>query len=140
MGKSKKCNKKGGKNARRAKRNTIANDRNLEFAGPGQAYCKIVKKLGGRHIDGLILGENSRTIRCVIRGKHRKRLWMNEGDIVLVALRDFEEGKCDIELKYTDDEVRRLRNLKELNDQPSIGNFDDATNAYEDNGFVFDTI
>ena len=139
MAKSKKCNKKGGKNSRRAKRNTIP-DRNLEFAGPGQAYCKIQKKNGGRHMTGLILGENSRTITCVIRGKLKKRVWMNEGDIVLVALRDFEEAKCDIELKYTDDEVRRLRNLKELNDQPSIGNFDDATNAYEDNGFVFDTI
>ena len=86
-------------------------------------------------MDGLILGPYPKPIRCVIRGKLRKRVWINVGDIVLVALRDFEDGKCDIELKYTTDEIHRLRGIEQLHDSDDPG-IPDA----EESGFVFDTI
>ena len=36
------------------------------------------------------------------------------GDWVLVSLRDFQDKKCDIILKYAEDEVRSLRQLNEI--------------------------
>jgi hypothetical protein len=38
------------------------------------------------------------------------------GDIVLVSLRDFQDGKADIIMKYTADEARGLKNMGELPD------------------------
>lgn len=35
-------------------------------------------------------------------------------DIVLVGLRDYQDSKCDVILKYTPDEVRNLKSLGEL--------------------------
>lgn len=49
-----------------------------------------------------------------IRGKMRKKVWINPGDLVLVSLRDFQEGKADIVLKYTPDEARSLKSLGEI--------------------------
>lgn len=39
---------------------------------------------------------------------------MNVGDVILLSLRDFQEGKGDIILKYTADEARGLKSLGEL--------------------------
>merc|ERR1719229_1609482 len=46
-----------------------------------------------------------------IRGKMRHRQRIRPGDWVLVSLRDFQDKKCDIILKYADDEVRNLRTI-----------------------------
>ena len=37
-----------------------------------------------------------------------------QGDIVLVGLRDYEQGKCDVMHKYTADEARQLKSYGEL--------------------------
>lgn len=39
---------------------------------------------------------------------------MNVGDVILLSLRDFQEGKGDIILKYSSDEARSLKSLGEL--------------------------
>lgn len=40
------------------------------------------------------------TVRlCHIRGKFRKRVWINQGDIVLLGLREYQDGKADVILK-----------------------------------------
>jgi hypothetical protein len=44
----------------------------------------------------------------------RKKIWMTAGDIVLVALREYEKDKCDIILKYTQDEIMKLKKAKEI--------------------------
>lgn len=49
-----------------------------------------------------------------IRGKLRKKVWMNVGDIILLSLRDFQEGRGDIILKYSSDEARSLKSLGEI--------------------------
>ena len=33
---------------------------------------------------------------CHIRGKMRKRVWVNAGDIVLISLREFQDNKGDV--------------------------------------------
>merc|ERR1711928_261352 len=42
---------------------------------------------------------------CHIRGKLRKKVWINQGDIILVGLRDYQDAKADVILKYNDDEL-----------------------------------
>ena len=51
---------------------------------------------------------------CHIRGKMRKRVWVNQGDIVLVGLREFQDGKGDVLLKYNAEEARILQKRGEI--------------------------
>merc|ERR1719273_2851970 len=37
---------------------------------------------------------------CHIRGKLRKKVWINQSDIVLIGLRDYQDAKADVILKY----------------------------------------
>merc|ERR1719365_16170 len=53
---------------------------------------------------------------CHIRGKLRKRQWINAQDIILVGLRDYQDQKADVIMKYNSDEARRLKNLGEIPD------------------------
>merc|ERR1719402_1902821 len=48
---------------------------------------------------------------CHIRGKLRKKVWINQSDIVLVGLRDYQDAKADVILKYSSDEGRRTVRL-----------------------------
>lgn len=44
----------------------------------------------------------------------RKKVWINPGDVVLISLRDFQDSRADIILKYSPDEARSLKALGEL--------------------------
>ena len=56
---------------------------------------------------------------CVIRGKMRKRVWINDGDIVLVALREFGDT-ADIVHKYYPEEAFELQELGEIPENVAI--------------------
>lgn len=36
-------------------------------------------------------------------------MWINQGDIILLSLRDFQDDKADVIVKYTADEARNLK-------------------------------
>ena len=57
-----------------------------------------------------------------IRGAMKNRVWINTGDIVLVGLREFgsEDDKCDIIMKYFDEEAKELQELGEIPDHVKI--------------------
>lgn len=57
---------------------------------------------------------------CHIRGKLRKKVWINGGDIILLGLRDFQDTKADVILKYTADEARNLKAYGELPESTRI--------------------
>jgi translation initiation factor 1A len=50
----------------------------------------------------------------ILAGKHRKRMWINAGDIVLLGVWEFQEGKCSIIHKYSEDHVQKLIEKKEI--------------------------
>lgn len=50
----------------------------------------------------------------VLAGKHRKRMWINAGDIVLVGIWEFQEEKCSILHKYSEDHVQKLVEKREI--------------------------
>lgn len=59
-----------------------------------------------------------------IRGKLRKKVWINQGDIILLSLRDFQDAKGDVILKYTADEARNLKLYGELPETAKINETD----------------
>lgn len=76
---------------------------------------------------------------ATIRGKLRKKTWINNGDVILLSLREFQDGKGDVILKYTADEARSLKSYGELPESAKI-NDTDAFGGGEDGdcGFEFD--
>ena len=66
-----------------------------------------VRMLGNGRLEASCFDGTKRL--CHIRGKMRKKVWINSGDIVLIGLRDFQADKADVILKYTADEARQLK-------------------------------
>jgi len=76
---------------------------------------------------------------CHIRGKLRKRVWIGVGDIILLGLREFQDQKADIILKYDGDEARSLKTFGELPDSVQINAVDNMDGEeFGDDNFDFD--
>lgn len=61
---------------------------------------------------------------CHIRGKMRKKVWVNAGDIILISLRDYQNEKGDVILKYNPDEARQLKLMGQLPENAKINELD----------------
>ena len=111
--------------------------RELAFKEDGQEYCQVVKMLGGARFTGKCFDGTERL--CIIRGSMsgRRKVWIKVDDIVLVGLREWQDDKCDVILKYTKEEVKLLQSYGEL---PSISNtgVNEEENDNEDLGIDFD--
>jgi translation initiation factor 1A len=112
----------GGKNRRRGKNENDDDKRELVFREDGQEYAQVTKMLGNGRLEAMCFDGEKRLAH--IRGKMRKKVgiravhlisarlrplfqvWINQGDIVLLSLRDFQDDKADVIVKYTADEAR----------------------------------
>lgn len=103
---------KGGKKFKKqaSKDHDIKNE--LVFKEDGQEYAQITKMLGNCRVEAYCADGRKRL--CHIRGKMKKKVWITVGDIVLIGLRDFQDEKADVILKYNDDESRSLKSYGEL--------------------------
>nr|KAF6267504.1 hypothetical protein mPipKuh1_008454 [Pipistrellus kuhlii] len=79
---------KGGKNRRRGKNENESEKRELVFKEDGQEYAQVIKMLGNGRLEALCFDGVKRL--CHIRGKLRKKVWINTSDIILVGLRDYQ--------------------------------------------------
>jgi translation initiation factor 1A len=79
-----------------------------------------------------------------IRGKMRKKVWVGASDIILVGLRDYQDSKCDVILKYNADEARQLKAYGEIPDTAKLdgdqGGEGDGGDGEEDFAFDFEEI
>jgi len=82
-------------------------------------YAKVLKMLGNGRLDAYCYDGVKRL--CHIRGKMRKKVWVGVGDIILIGLREYQDSKADVMLKYTPDEARNLKIYGELPDTAKIG-------------------
>ena len=65
----------------------------------------------------LMMGANHIRVRCFdgvtrmgrIKGKIKKKIWIREGDILIVIPWSFQDDKCDIIYRYTGPQVEWLR-------------------------------
>ncbi|OQS54060.1 translation initiation factor 1 IF-1 [Ecytonucleospora hepatopenaei] len=83
-------------------------------ADDDSVYGKILQSLG--HNKFKVYCSDALTRIASIRGNMRKRVWMQEKDIVLCSLREGDPKFCDIELKYTDEEISTLKEGKHLSE------------------------
>uniref|UniRef100_A0A7S0YR93 Eukaryotic translation initiation factor 4C n=1 Tax=Polytomella parva TaxID=51329 RepID=A0A7S0YR93_9CHLO len=121
---------KGGKNRKRGKNENEEEKRELIYKEDGQEYAQVIRMLGNGRLEAQCIDGKKRL--CHIRGKMRKKVWVATGDIVLLGLRDYQDDKADVILKYTADEARVLKQYKELPDHVRINDTDVAIDG-EDN-------
>lgn len=69
----------------------------------------VEQMLGSDRI--LVRLPNGKQMVARIIGKMRKRVWIRQGDVVLVSPWDFESDKGDIFYRYTKDQVKQLKNM-----------------------------
>lgn len=124
---------KGGKNRRRGKNDNESEKRELLYKEEGQEYAQVLRMLGNGRLEAHCFDGVKRL--CHIRGKMRKRVWINSGDIILISLRDYQDSKADVIGKYTPDEARSLKAQGELPETAKINETDifddDAQNGVE---------
>merc|ERR1719273_1589430 len=78
---------------------------------------------------------------CHIRGKLRKKVWINQSDIILVGLRDYQDAKADVILKYSADEARNLKSYGEFPESIKINDIVDGFVGGEvDDDIEFDDV
>jgi len=128
-------NKLGGNKAKRAKGGAQETKRELIFKEDGQEYGQVQRMLGNGRCEVSCFDQTKRL--CHIRGKMRKKVWVCQGDIVLVSLRDFQDEKGDIIVKYTADEARNLKTYGELPEGVKINETDIADGDLSDDGVEF---
>ena len=112
---------KGGKKVRRGK-NIQTEDLKILTASVDQYYGRVTQLLGNARVYvDVFIPKNEKLDAHVkqgqlgiIRGSMRKRVWVNNGSIVLVSLREFEEGKVDILYSYKPEQVAKLKYKNEL--------------------------
>merc|ERR1712113_596838 len=76
-------------------------------------YAIVKNKLGNGHIKALCMDGKTRI--CRIRGSMiKQRARINVDDYILLSLRDYQDEKADVIYKYSADEVRLLKDKKEL--------------------------
>jgi len=128
---------KGGKNRRRGKNESDKEKRELTFKEEGQEYAQVIKMLGNGRLESMCFDGVKRLAH--IRGKLRKKVWINQGDIILLSLRDYQDEKGDVILKYTADEARSLKAYGELPESAKINETDTyGADGDGDCGFEFD--
>jgi translation initiation factor 1A len=126
---------KGGKNRRRGKNENEDEKRELVFKEDGQEYAQVTKMLGNGRLEATCFDGVKRL--CHIRGKLRKKVWINTGDIILIGLRDYQDTKADVIQKYSSDEARNLKAYGEL---PESAKINETDTGEEPDDILFDDV
>ena len=104
-------NNKGGKKYKRNKNVAQENKTTrLKDENESQEYAQITKALGNCRFDVMCFDGKSRL--ATMCGKMRKRVFVNQGELVLVSLRDWQDSKCDIIEKYNPNDVQKFKKMK----------------------------
>jgi translation initiation factor 1A len=86
----------------------------LILPGEGQVLGIVVKMLGFDRV--VVRCTDGKERFCRIRGKMKRRVWIREGDVVLVSPWEFQsDSKGDIEWRYTKNQADWLRKNHYLN-------------------------
>jgi len=110
----------------------------LQIKEDGQEYANVTKLVG----EGRLIAKCADGVErlCHIRGALRKKVWIVQGDTILIGLRDFQDGKGDVLAKYSEHEVRMLRSMGEIQSVEKQVEVDEGTVDAGDNGFDFESI
>ncbi|XP_037653725.1 eukaryotic translation initiation factor 1A, X-chromosomal-like [Choloepus didactylus] len=127
----------GGKNRYRGKNENESEKRELVFKEDGQEYSQVIKMSGNGQLEAMCF-DGVKSL-CHIRGKLRKKFWINTSDIILVGLHEYQDNKADLILKYNADEAGSLKVYGELPEHAKI-NETDTFGPGDDDEIQFDDI
>ena len=96
----KKKHGKGGDRSNEYVRVKLPNKRNKEIFGV------VEQALGGGHLR--ILSQDGKMRLGRIRGKLKKRMWMREGDLVIIRPWEIQDDKADVLYRYTRIQAQNL--------------------------------
>lgn len=138
--------KKGGKRGKKIKNDLSKFDtkRDLQTKQEDQCYAQAIKLLGDCRVE-LQCFDGIKRIGH-IRGSMKKKIWISVGDVLLVGLRDFQNTKCDILLKYNAGEARTLKSYQEIptstkiNENGAVEDIEENSEEEENGGFSFEDI
>ena len=104
---------KGGKKGKKRKKgNNETNKRELTLSTEDTVYGRVNKMLGNGRL--MALCTDGRTRNAIIRGKFKKRVWMNPDDIILIEKDAFDDTKGLVVHRYYPEEIKLLKKMKEL--------------------------
>ncbi|GGL45831.1 translation initiation factor eIF-1A [Halocalculus aciditolerans] len=81
--------------------------RNLRMPEDDEVFAEVTNMLGANRVEVRCADGTERTAR--IPGRMQKRIWIREGDIVLVEPWDWQDEKGDITWRYEKSEADQLR-------------------------------
>ena len=116
-------NKKGGKKHKRGK-NQSTSSKAIRDKEEGQEYAQIKSCNGNCRFTVMCFDGIER--KAILCGAMRKRKFVNANDIVLVSIRDFQDGVCDIIDSYDESQARKMS---------AKGLFPDVIKLQEESGF-----
>ena len=64
----------------------------------GELFGRVIKLVGGDNI--IVKSSDGRIRTCRIRGKIKRKMWIRDNDLVLIAPWDFQSDKADIIWRY----------------------------------------
>lgn len=131
-----KAKSKGGKSFKKGKKQEQKSE--LIYAEEDQEYAQVIRLLGNSRL--AVLCADGKERLCTIRGKLVRRAWVNVGSVILISLRQFEDARCDMIHRYSDEEARRLRAYKELPQNMKLASEESIgiDGEVEDSNVVFD--
>jgi len=80
---------------------------NLRMPEEGEVFAEVTDMLGANRVAVRCADGRERTAR--IPGRMQKRIWIREGDVVLVEPWDWQDEKADVTWRYEKAEADRLR-------------------------------
>ena len=109
-------NQKGGKKFKKGKKMAAPQNKGLVLKDPkgNEDYGRVESAKGNGRFD--IIQSNGNKLMGVIRGKDRKRMWINKDDIVLIGIWECQtnDDKCSILYKYEEHDISKLIEKKEI--------------------------
>ena len=121
-------NNKGGKKYKRNK-NLIQENKNVRYKDDNefQEYAQVTKTLGNCRFE--VLCFDGKTRLATMCGKMKKRVFVNQNNLVLVSLREWQDSKCDIIDKYNDSDIQKFKQKKLI---PDFVKLEDKTTLDDD--------
>tara|TARA_B110000285_G_C15059632_1_gene581608 strand:+ start:856 stop:1338 length:483 start_codon:yes stop_codon:yes gene_type:complete len=126
-------NTKGGKKHKRNK-NYASDNKAIRYKEEGQEYAKVLRCKGNCRFD--VVCCDGKTRASVLCGGMRKRKFINQGQLVLVSIREWQDDICDIIDSYEESHAKRLKSEKEI---PESFNLAEENQYDEDDDIEFIT-
>ncbi len=88
----------------------------LPYRDHGEMFAVVTKLHGTDQI--LAQCEDGKERHCRIPGKLKKKVWMREGDVIIIRLWDFQPIKADVVWRYLPMQTEKLRRMNLLGKLP----------------------